>query len=300
MPRFSISANDCAVLPAEFLPNTSEPVAAARNGTIYGQAFLNPGAGRGIATVELHYFHLWSEDCGHMSHRLDAERVSVLIAADSARSPLSAWRALYWYASAHEDTMCDATHGVRADSIGASDRGADVWISHGKHASYLNRELCNQGCGGDRCEAAMVLAVPRIVNLGEPGMPMNGALWAASAAWGLAGKMGASFDEAVTAKLAVARGTEPVPFNNGNRVVKKAAHLGVSAADGAASGADRTDEALEEGDRRTDRAARKASESGGNAVTRGVRETRKSVIKARRRVLESLGVNNDDPDKKKQ
>ena len=72
------------------------------NGTIYGQAF--PRAGN-PNQVELHYYHLWRVDCGEMGHNLDTEHVSALL----GRGQTSKWKALYWYAAAHEETVCDAS-----------------------------------------------------------------------------------------------------------------------------------------------------------------------------------------------
>ena len=123
--------------------------------------------------VEIHYYHLWKKDCGRMGHALDTEHVSVLIRASGTHSISSKWMATYWYAAAHEDTVCDASQISRASTLHAEDHGATVWISAGKHASFLNEELCRRGCGGDICEKMAPLSVSRIVNLGEIGMPMN-------------------------------------------------------------------------------------------------------------------------------
>ncbi len=112
--------------------------------------------------------------------------------------------------------------------------------------------------------------------------------------------MGASFDANVTAKLTVAHGKEPVALNNANGVMKRAVHVGLTGADAAASGADHVDEALKEGDSNTERAAKSAAESSGNAISRSVQETRDSVRKAHRGVLELLGLTDGESDKKSQ
>ncbi len=279
-PRFYIAANDCAGRPAEFAPNSAEPRAGARNGTIYGQAFPNGRALRDGGAIERQYFHLWDQDCGRISHKLDAERVSVLISAGSPASPLDEWKALYWYSSAHQGTTCDATHGIRAASLGDANLGANVWVSYGKHATYLAQDLCSKGCGGDRCDSAVLLTVPRIVNLGERRAPMNGAVWVESPEWGIAEKMNGAFDEAVVLKLGGARGDVPVALNGRNRVVKRAARIGLSGMDAAASGADQTAHAAESGDAHAGTAIESASDSTGNAITKGIRATGSALRKA--------------------
>ena len=64
-----------------------------------------------------------------------------------------------------------------------------VWISPGKHASYLNQTLCQGGCGADKCANMVALAPGKLINLGEIGQPMNGSLFISSSAWPLADKM---------------------------------------------------------------------------------------------------------------
>lgn len=199
-PAFHTDPQDCSAKPAFFLPGLPNPVASDEDGTIYAQA--TPRALPGVAgpLVELRYFHLWKTDCGRMSHPLDAEHVSVLVQAQPDEA--FAWRALYWYAAAHEDTVCDASQVARASTLGAENSGAEIWISYGKHASFLHRELCRRGCGGDRCTSMQPLAVTRIINLGEPSSPMNNIQWAASAQWPLEGKLARTdFDPALLARL---------------------------------------------------------------------------------------------------
>jgi hypothetical protein len=183
-PKFQADPQDCAGVPASFLPNARNPVVAAEDGTIYGQATPRALKDKADSFVELRYFHLWKNDCGRMGHPLDTEHVSVLIEKDADE-----WRALYWYAAAHQDTLCDASQITRASTLGAENGGAPVWISRGKHASFLNPELCRHGCGGDKCGSMHALGVSRIVNLGEEQSPMNGSLWIASTKWPIAAKL---------------------------------------------------------------------------------------------------------------
>jgi hypothetical protein len=138
IPTFYVSAGECDGLPASFAPGTVHPTVAARNGTIHGRAF--PVAGGG---VELQYFHLWARDCGRGGHALDAEHVSALLASSREGS----WSAQLWYAAAHEDTFCDHSTGAPAITLGAQLAGPRVYISRGKHASYLSPGHCARGCG---------------------------------------------------------------------------------------------------------------------------------------------------------
>jgi hypothetical protein len=183
-PVFHVSANDCAGLPAEFTPNSVQPVAAAVNGTIYGQVF------RSGAHIEVHYYHLWARDCGSLGHALDAEHVSALLSG--GETP----HALFWFAAAHQATVCELNSAASAAVLHAEEHGPEVWISEGKHASFLTSDLCGRGCGADSCKLTKRLDPARIVNIGEPGAPMNGAVWVTSPAWPMASKMITDFDAA--------------------------------------------------------------------------------------------------------
>src|SRR5512133_1892951 len=148
-PVFMVSSCDCDLLPAEFAPalpaafarRGAGPRAIARNGTIYGQVFPR-GTSSGVQLVEAHFYHLWTRDCGARGHPLDAEHVSVLLAAPSLSAPASDWTARTWYAAAHQETLCDVSRFVSAGEVEAEHRGATVWISGGKHASYFSAEAC--------------------------------------------------------------------------------------------------------------------------------------------------------------
>jgi hypothetical protein len=192
LPVFYVSAGECDGLPASFVRGTEHPVVAARNGTIHGRAFpAFEGA------VELHYFHLWARDCGRGGHDLDAEHVSALIEPQADGT----WAARLWYAAAHEDTICDQSSGARAATLGAVTAGARVYISRGKHASYLERGHCSRGCGGDACPLGQPIAVSALLNIGEPGAPLNGATWMASTRWPLGLKLQSDFAPDVRSRL---------------------------------------------------------------------------------------------------
>ncbi|HEY0564561.1 MAG TPA: hypothetical protein VGC88_03200 [Terriglobales bacterium] len=185
-PQFLTSPADCAIAPAAFAPGVDAPSFTERNGTVYGQAF--PVTRAGVQEVELHYYHLWTADCGKRSHPLDAEHVSVLL----RRAGNAEWEAEYWYAAAHEHTVCDVSRLYSARTLDAVSHGPKVWVSAGKHASFFSAEQCRNGCGADVCSNAVPLEKTAIVNLGEPGHPLNGASWVSSPGWELRAKMAQS------------------------------------------------------------------------------------------------------------
>ena len=214
-PTFMIDPLDCDRQPAEFQPRLENATLLDRNGTIYGQVFRPLKATGDPTVLELHFYHLWSRDCGKMGHALDAEYVASLIHAEAGGGAAENWKADYWYAAAHEGTACDTSRVVRAGAIGAESRGATVWVSSGKHGSYFSRQACERGCGGDRCENSLPLEAGKLINLGEPGAPMNGAAWAASAKWNLAQKMGSAFSPDMLA-AADNSGADPVFARSSN------------------------------------------------------------------------------------
>ncbi|MBM3796332.1 MAG: hypothetical protein FJW31_20235 [Acidobacteria bacterium] len=188
-PQLILSVDECDAVPAEFAPNQRDPRVASRTGVLYGQAFRNG------ARIELHYYHLWSRDCGRVAHALDAEHVSALLEGAGEK-----WQAKYWYAAGHESTVCDRSTAARAVDLEAVKRGPRVWVSAGKHASYLDPQWCSGVCGADRCTPAGLLwRAPRIINLGERGVPLNGATWVASGMWKLQAKLMSDFTPAVLA-----------------------------------------------------------------------------------------------------
>lgn len=166
-PKLIISSDECDGLPARFHPGSPEPKLQAKDGTIYGQVFPTaPRTGSGNF-VEIHYYHLWNRDCGRLGHALDVEHFSALLWAATATKPAASWKAGYWYAAAHEDTACDASHAIRSGFLNAEQRGPTVWISKGKHASFLDPEACHGGCGGDNCGAMQPLKISELINLGR-------------------------------------------------------------------------------------------------------------------------------------
>lgn len=277
-PVFMVSRTDCSVLPAQFVPGLKEPTVVADDGTVYGQAFPRKGH---AGEVELHYYHLWRRDCGEMGHALDTEHVSALVrVGEDAGSA----KASYWYAAAHEDTICDAGHLTRAVTIAAEDHGVTVWISAGKHASFLSETLCKHGCGGDRCEAMAPMKTRAIVNLGERGVAMDGIAWLGYAGWPLEAKMVRSdFGEERLSRVDGLPRTDVVWATPAKRPAQGAI-LGVNAGvGGAAVGARATDTALVVTNGRTGSALGDASEGTGKALGRSSRDVwgglKKSVKK---------------------
>jgi hypothetical protein len=216
--------------------------------------------------VEIHYYHLWKQDCGRMGHALDAEHVSVLIRPSEVAGSRK-WKAVYWYAAAHEDTVCDASQISRASALHAEDLGATVWISAGKHASFLNEELCQRGCGGDICIDMAPLSVSKIVNLGESRMPMNGALWSSSARWPLATKMLRSdFHVGVVRMLEDLPASDIVWVNPARRPAQATLAAG-----------DSTLDALATSNKNTDTAVSIAGDATGRAIGKTYRDVKHSL-----------------------
>ena len=283
-PTFMISHDDCSVRPARFIPDEKSPTVMADDGTIYGQAFPRreyPGE------VELHYYHLWRKDCGEMGHRLDAEHVSVLVktGADIGDS-----KAIYWYAAAHEDTICDASQLTRAETIHAADHGATIWISEGKHASFLSEMLCTHGCGGDRCENMEPLKAAQIINLGEMTMPMNGIAWLASPEWPLSDKLQRTdFSQLRIAHVQKLPSTD-IAWANPSKRPAEAAILGVNAGiGGAATGARATDAALGAANSNTSSALDQTMDKTGHALKSSSRSVWRALKKSADKTGQVLG-----------
>ena len=270
-PHFMVSDDDCSLRPAEFLPFHVKPDVQKENGVIYGQAF--PRAGN-AGQVELHYYHLWRRDCGEMGHPLDAEHVSALV----TRQDDDQWKALYWYAAAHEDTVCDASQIARAATVDGERHGPVIWISRGKHGSFLSELICTRGCGGDLCRAMEPLAEAGVINVGEPGHPMNGATWVASSRWPLAGKMSRSdFTAARTTGVENLPASTIAWANPGKRPMQAAILGGNGAVNGASTGLHATDAALDVAGSSTGTALDTASGRTGNGLAKSVRGVKKAL-----------------------
>jgi hypothetical protein len=274
-PIFMIAHDDCSVRPAQFISDNPSPTVIDDDGTIYGLAFPRKDH---AGEVELHYYHLWRKDCGEMGHRLDTEHVSALIELGTG---VDDSRAIYWYAAAHEDTICDASQLTRATTLHAEDHGATVWISEGKHASFLSEVLCTHGCGGDRCEQMEPLKTRQIINLGEMGAPMNGIIWLASPEWPLSDKLQRTdFTDQRVARVQRSPGADVVWANPSKRPAE-AAILGANAGiGGAAIGARSTDTALVIAHTNTSSALDQSASETGHALKSSSRNVWKALKKS--------------------
>jgi len=280
-PTFHVSRNDCDSLPSEFQAYSKAPRSIARNGAIYTQAFPHTLPGKAGAFIELHYYHLWANDCGRVSHALDVEHVSALLTAPSADTPESGWAALYWYAAAHEDTPCDAGNGAKAAALEAENRGPDVYIAHGKHSSYLSIELCNlKGCGGDRCTSMAPMPSGKLINLGESAAPLNGALWVHSKAWSLTPKLSTDFTPAVLGMLERLDASGAGPVNRSSAPVKAAYRAGGATIGAVDTGNRHTADALNTADSHTEAALDTATGHTNKALTKSAGKVKSSLRRA--------------------
>ncbi len=289
-PDLRIGRDDCSVRPAEFLPNSVVPKVAVENGTLYGQVFPSKENGGAQQLVEVHFYHLWRQDCGAHGHALDTEHVAVLLQPSSADLAHAKWTALYWYAGAHESTVCDVSQITRASTLHATTHGATVWVSPGKHASFLNATLCRRGCGSDRCEAMTTLQPGQVINLGEPGHPMNESDFIACTAWPLGSKMVATdFPPEPLARLNELPDTEIAWFQPGRHPVQGVIKNSSATASALAhSGGATTDALANSGDSTAD-AISVAGDNTGNALSKSTRNTLHALGTSARHVRKALG-----------
>jgi hypothetical protein len=293
VPRFQVSRTDCGVKPALFEEGVAKPTVVERDGTIYGQVTPRERAKGGDAVVEVHFYDLWSVDCGRMGHPLDAEHVSVLLRAKTMDSPVEDWSAVYWFAAAHEGTVCDASQMAAAKALDAEGQGATVWLSAGKHGAFLSEAICSQGCGGDRCVAMTPLAVARVINLGEPGAAMHGAVWARSAAWPLAAKMQSDFSGPAIARLERGEGV-PVEINGAHGSVKGTIYVANSVANGVGTSAANTGDALNTAGVKTGGALDDADANTEGALGKSAKATGGALKKSAKAVGRFLHLGGDE------
>lgn len=293
VPSFMISGSDCSNIPAEFQKDNANPSVLAENGTIYGQVSPAKNSANGTAAAEIHYFHLWRSDCGRHGHPLDTEHVSVLVRAPGANAPSEQWKAAYWYAAAHENTACDASQIARASAVQAEESGARVWISGGKHASYLNEKLCTGGCGADRCEQMTALAHGKILNLGEPEFPMNGSSFIASKAWPLGEKMGLSnFPESALVRVngLAEKDNDIVWFNAGKHPAQGIIAISSTTERAIAGGGKDSINGISVAANASGNALSTVQDSSGNALQKSYRHTKRALGTSFHHIGEALGV----------
>jgi hypothetical protein len=301
-PKFMVGEHDCSIGPAEFKPGVQKPDAMADNGTIYGQVFPVKDATGHAMAAEIHYYHLWRKDCGSHGHPLDTEHVAVLVRASDTDPATATWKGIYWYAAAHEDTVCDVSQIARAVTLQAEDRGATVWVSPGKHASYLNGTLCHRGCGADRCERMVPLQATTPINLGEPNHPVNGSLFISSTEWPLKAKMSTTnFPEVAVARLNQLPESDIAWFNPGRHpaqgIIAKSNITGEAIAGGGRNtttaislAVNATGDSLSTANASTGEALSTAGDSTGNALQKSYRNTKRALGVSARHVGTFLHV----------
>jgi hypothetical protein len=278
-PRFYIGQQECAGLPAAFQPGLSQPTPQAEDGTVYGQVFPVKIAGATAPMAEIHFYDLWGRDCGAHGHAFDSEHVAVLVEASSPGLSTAKWKALYWYAAAHENTVCDVSQLARASDLKAEQEGAKVWISPGKHAAYFAKSLCNHGCGADQCEAMKPMQTSRVINLGEPGHPMNGSDFVASKEWPLEQKMShTDFPPEPIARLNALPAGDIAWFNAGRHPTQGVIAVSYTTGEAIAGSGENTDAALA-----------LAGDKTGNALQKSYRNTKHALGTTVRDVDKALG-----------
>jgi hypothetical protein len=290
-PTFMVGRDDCSNIPAEFRSEKTEPQVMTENGTVYGQVFPARTSTDAAPAAEIHYYHLWKRDCGGHGHPLDTEHVSVLVRASHSDLSSAKWKAFYWYAAAHESTVCDVSQIARASTLNAEMHGARVWISPGKHASFLNETLCQRGCGADRCEAMAALPPGKLINLGEIGHPMNGSLFISSTAWPLATKMtNTNFPESPVARLNELPEGDIAWFNAGRHPAQGVIDISRTTEETIADSGQNTTTAISVAGDSTGTAISTAGDSTGNALHKSYRNTKHALGTSARHVGEALHV----------
>jgi hypothetical protein len=291
VPKFMVGEHDCSISPAEFEPGVQKPEVRADNGTIYGQVFPANDPTDRFTTAEIHYYHLWRKDCGSHGHPLDTEHVAVLVRALDEHLNTATWKAVYWYAAAHEDTVCDVSQIARAATLNSEDHGATIWISPGKHASYLNETLCHGGCGADRCENMVPLRTTALINLGEPSYPMNGSIFISSSEWPLTAKMSNSnFPGAPIARLNQLPDTDIAWFNPGSHPAQGVIATSLSTEKAIAGSGQNTTAAVALAGNSTGDALSTASSSTGEALSAAGNSTGNALRKSYRNIRHALGA----------
>lgn len=291
LPSFMIARQDCSNIPAEFTSGLKTPVVHQEDGTIYGQVSPSARSTAGRPAAELHFYHLWAKDCGSHGHHLDTEHVAVLVYASGADLARATWRAQYWYAAAHENTVCDVSQVTRASTLHADKSGPIVWITPGKHASFLNEALCRRGCGADRCVNMVPLAAGKVVNLGEPGQPMNGSAFISSAEWPLATKMEmTNFPPDAIARVEALPATDIAWARAGRHPAQQIIAISGSTEQALANSGSDTTHALSTAGENTNVAISVAGDSTGSALKNSYAQTRHALGTSARHIGHALHV----------
>jgi len=293
VPTLIVARRDCSNVPAEFFPDTPAPLVLEENGTIYGQAFPSKLSTPEHPAVELHFYHLWRTDCGLHGHHLDTEHVAVLVRASNSdaakRGDTTKWHAEFWYAAAHENTLCDVSQIARASTLHAVDQGAKIWVSPGKHASYLNETLCDRGCGADKCIDMTALKIRQVVNLGEINHPMNGSSFITSGQWPLAAKMSiTNFPPQTIARLEALPDSDIVWFNPGHHPAQQVIAVSSTTEQSLAASRHNTNSALSTASDNADVAMSLAGSSLGNALGNSYNNIKHAISSSAKHVGKAL------------
>jgi hypothetical protein len=138
----------------------------------------------------------------------------------------------------------------------------------------------------------MVALTPaRLINLGEPGNPMNGSSFIASDAWPLAGKMSSTnFPAQAIARLNQLPETDIAWFNAGRHPVQGVIAISSSTEQAIAVSGRNTSDALSTANDSTGVALTNAEESTGNALQKSYRNTKHALGISAHHVDEALHV----------
>jgi hypothetical protein len=178
---------------------------------------------------------------------------------------------------------------ARASTLHAESDGAKVWISPGKHASYLNETLCQRGCGADRCEQMTAMPVGKLINLGEPGHPMNGSAFIYSTLWPLATKMASTnFPEKPITRLKQLPDTDIAWLNSGRHPAQQIISISSSTEGALAQSEHNTTGAIVGAEDSTGSAISVAGDSTGNALGKSYRKTTHALGSSVRHVGKAL------------
>jgi hypothetical protein len=166
-----------------------------------------------------------------------------------------------------------------------------VWISPGKHASYLDARLCHAGCGADICERMVPLPKGRVVNLGEVGQPMNASLFARSSAWPLAMKMQqTNFPAEPIARLQRLPETEIAWFHPGRHPAQGVIAISSTTEGAIGKGGTQTASSMDKAEDAASDAISVAGDTTGNALGTSYRKTRHALGKSVRSVGAAIGM----------
>jgi hypothetical protein len=129
----------------------------------------------------------------------------------------------------------------------------------------------------------------KIINLGEPGHPMNGSVFIASSEWPLMDKMSnTNFPPEPIARLNRLPDTDIAWFGAGKHPARKVVAVSSSTEQAIAGGARQTTSALSDAGTSTDTAISVAQEGTGNALQKSYRHTKHALGAAAKHMGEAI------------